>query len=148
MKVLIVLFTLVAIIAADWSAKQPSKIITSMEECFKKLNVHEDLQAKIVKFDYPDVDIVHKFARCVFVNLGLFDDVNGFDMEHTLAHFGSEYHKQLRPLLEKCFDKNEETTTAEVWAYRDWTCLVKNGILSKDLKNQVNSHTVNTIITV
>lgn len=61
--------------------------------------------------------------------MGLFDDTNGFDIEHLVKQLGQgKDEAQVRTEIVKCADKNPNKDNNCVWAWRGFNCLKQKNL--------------------
>ncbi|KAH8252861.1 hypothetical protein KR032_002253 [Drosophila birchii] len=115
--------------ATEYKLRTPEDLQAARKECGASSKVTEALIAKYKTLEYPDDEITRNYIKCIFVKFDLFEDTKGFKVDNLLSQLGQgkEDKTALKADIEKCADKNEQKSPANVWVYRGFKCfLAKN----------------------
>jgi len=121
---LFILALFVAAVSADYVLKTTDDLNIARKECVLELKVPTTTVEEYKKRIFTPEGVTPCYLRCIFNRLGLFDDKDGFIVDYYMKQLGRE---DVRGGVVGCFD-NAGTDTC-MWAYRGFTCFLKNGFL-------------------
>ncbi|CAD6992773.1 unnamed protein product [Ceratitis capitata] len=131
MKFLIVVLAVVALAYADdeWTVKQAAEIKEIRQECLKENPLGDEYIQKMKSFEYPDEEPVRKYLLCTAKKLGIFCVHEGYHVDRIAKQFKMDLDEaEVIAIAEGCVDKNEQGSSADVWAYRGHKCLMASKI--------------------
>lgn len=112
--------------AAEWKIQTAENIAAYRPVCATSLNIPEDKVNEYKKFNFPNDEKTQCYIKCIFEKMGLFDEKEGFNVEHLVKQLGQGKNETaIRPEIVKCADKNTQKTNACQWAYRGFDCFKK-----------------------
>ncbi|XP_062534215.1 general odorant-binding protein 99a-like [Armigeres subalbatus] len=128
MKLLIAVFALIAVVAADFKVSTSEDLLQYRTECVSALNVPAEYVEKFKKWEFPEDDTTKCYIKCVFNKMQLFEDTEGplvDNLVQQLAH--GRDADEVRTEVLKCVDKNTDNNACH-WAYRGFQCFQKNNL--------------------
>lgn len=115
---------------AEWKIQTQENLEKYRPECATSLGISDDLVTEYKKWNFPNDEKTQCYINCIFKKMGLFDETNGFDVEHLVKQLGQGKNEtEIRPEVVKCADKNPNKSTACAWAFRGFNCF-KNAHLN------------------
>lgn len=112
-------------VGAIWNVKHFAELSVARNKCAASLNVPADVFAKYKNRILPDDPLTRSYVKCIFEELGVFSEQEGFLVERITSQFGfgSDSDGLLR--LKNCAEKTDADTTNDIWAYRAFKCFIK-----------------------
>ncbi|XP_067625752.1 general odorant-binding protein 99a-like [Eurosta solidaginis] len=146
MKFFIAILAVVALAHAEveWKVKTPAEIKAIREECLKELPLSEETIQHLKNFVFPDEEPVRKYLLCSTKKLGIFSEHEGYNAERVAQQFKADLDAaEVLAIAQGCADKNEQGSSAEIWAYRGHKCMVSSKIgeqIKAHLRKQAEEH--------
>ncbi|XP_017472956.1 PREDICTED: general odorant-binding protein 99b [Rhagoletis zephyria] len=116
---------------ADYVVKSKEDLAHARDHCVSKLTIADDLVEKYKKWEYPDDEKTHCYLKCIFEELGLYDDEKGFDVHkvhHQVAGDKVDHFDDLHKTIESCAKEGADSDDSCIRAYRGGICLINNNL--------------------
>ncbi|XP_073812883.1 general odorant-binding protein 99a-like [Musca autumnalis] len=115
------------------------------EKCFDQLHVPQRYKATFQAFRYPDEEIVHKYIHCVAMELEIWTNRSGFNIEKIYQQYRNRANDEVMlPTISNC-NRSAQNSNKELWCYRAFLCILNTDV-GKWFKEDVQrSRSVNNI---
>ncbi|XP_053953776.1 general odorant-binding protein 99a [Anastrepha ludens] len=131
---IIAILAIVALAHAEdeWKVKTAADIKVIRQECIKEFPLSEEDIQKMKNFEYPDEEPVRKYLLCTAKKLGIFCAHEGYHADRVAKQFKMDLDEaEVLTIAQGCADKNEQGSSADVWAYRGHKCLMASKVGEK-----------------
>ncbi|XP_055907729.1 general odorant-binding protein 99a-like [Eupeodes corollae] len=130
MKTFLVIFAIIAAVVADeWVPKKFEEIKGIRAECLASNPLSTEQVDSLKAFIYPDEEPVRKYIQCCSEKLEIFCEHEGYHVDRIVKQFKLKMDEaEATAIVEKCVDKNEQKSSADVWVFRGHKCLMGSKI--------------------
>lgn len=113
---------IVQVLADEWKIQTHEDLIKYRAECVQSQGITEEQVTKYKAWTFPDDEKTHKYIKCVFGKMGLFNEATGFNVEHLVQQLGQGRDAtETRTEVTKCATESKDPKAVNA-AWKGLTC--------------------------